>query len=289
VIDTAANAVVATIPVGASPLGVAVSADGRAAYVTNYSGSSVSIIDTATLQVLSTISLGTGLLPGGVAVTADGTKVLIAIQSPASDRRVFVFDRVHGQLRSLQVGQAPFGIATHPTQPLAYVANQLSKTVSVIDTDSETVVDTISGFSLPFSVAVNRTGTRLYVGDVSGDFVREIDTSTLQTVFTYSAVRPFGIAVHPAGDRFYVSNITQNRVSVFQTVSHTVSTVTVGTSPFGISIKPEGDRVYVANSGSNTVSVIDTATNAVVATIPVQQNPKAFGLFIRPAVGAPGE
>jgi len=36
----------------------------------------------------------------------------------------------------------------------------------------------------------------------------------------------------------------------------------------------------VANSSSKNVSVIDTATNTVVATVPVGDNPAAFGIFI---------
>jgi YVTN family beta-propeller protein len=43
VIDTAPNAVVATVPVGDAPLGVAVAPDGRRVYVTNSASNSVSV------------------------------------------------------------------------------------------------------------------------------------------------------------------------------------------------------------------------------------------------------
>jgi YVTN family beta-propeller protein len=60
VIDTASNTVVATIPVGNSPSGVAVAPDGKHAYVANYFGNSVSVIDTATNMVVGTaIPVGT--------------------------------------------------------------------------------------------------------------------------------------------------------------------------------------------------------------------------------------
>jgi DNA-binding beta-propeller fold protein YncE len=46
VIDAASNLVVASIPVGDAPIGVAVAPDARRVYVANSASSSVSVIDT---------------------------------------------------------------------------------------------------------------------------------------------------------------------------------------------------------------------------------------------------
>ena len=69
-IDTATNTVVATVTVGTGPVGVAVTPDGKHAYVTNVVPNTVSVIDTATNTVVATIRWG--LIPQGVAVTPDG-------------------------------------------------------------------------------------------------------------------------------------------------------------------------------------------------------------------------
>ena len=58
VIDTASNTVVATIPVGVNPVGVAITPDGTRAYVTNEGSNTVSVIDIATNTVVATISVG---------------------------------------------------------------------------------------------------------------------------------------------------------------------------------------------------------------------------------------
>src|SRR5262245_26898215 len=58
VIDTATDTVIATIPVGPSPFGVAVSPDGSKVYVANTSSNTVSVIDTATNAVSATITVG---------------------------------------------------------------------------------------------------------------------------------------------------------------------------------------------------------------------------------------
>ena len=60
VINTATNAVVATVVVGTNPFGVAVTPDGTRAYVANTSSSSnsVSVINTATNTVVATVAVG---------------------------------------------------------------------------------------------------------------------------------------------------------------------------------------------------------------------------------------
>ena len=58
VIDTATNTVIATIPVGVAPFGVAVTPDGTRAYVANVGSDTVSVIDTATNTVTATIPVG---------------------------------------------------------------------------------------------------------------------------------------------------------------------------------------------------------------------------------------
>ena len=57
VIDTSTNAVVARVPVGSFPSGVAITPDGAFAYVANQGGT-VSVIETATNTVVATVPLG---------------------------------------------------------------------------------------------------------------------------------------------------------------------------------------------------------------------------------------
>jgi len=87
VIDTATNTVVATIAVGQTPFGVAITPDGTRAYVAEANSFTVSVIDTATNTVVATIPLvGT---PIGVAITPDGTRAYVTING---DNTVSVFD-----------------------------------------------------------------------------------------------------------------------------------------------------------------------------------------------------
>ena len=280
VIDTATNTVVATIPVGSGPVGVAVNPSGTRLYVTNRGSGNISVIDTSTNAVVATIPVGSG--PVGVAVNPSGTRLYAA---NFSSNTVSVIDTsTNAVVATIPVGSAPNDVAVNPSGTRLYVVNHLSSTVSVIDASTNTVVITIPVGSVPVGVAVNPSGARVYVtSDFSGK-VSVIDTST-NTVFATISVgsRPQGVAVNLFGTRVYAANYGSNTVSVIDTSTNTVfATIPVGSGPIGVAVNPSGTRLYVANNSSNTVSVIDTSTNTVAATIPVGSGPLALGKFIGP-------
>lgn len=81
VIDTATITVIASLPVGGtSPFGVAITPDSKRAYVVNHGSSSVSVIDTATNTVITTIMLAPGSGPVGIAISPNGTRAYVANQ-----------------------------------------------------------------------------------------------------------------------------------------------------------------------------------------------------------------
>ena len=83
IVDPAALTIVARVPVGANPHEVAVSADGRTAYVSNYGGNTIAVVDLVAQKALSPIDLGALRLPHGLDFaggklyfTAEGAKVV---------------------------------------------------------------------------------------------------------------------------------------------------------------------------------------------------------------------
>ena len=71
VVDLATHMVVATVPVGDYPQGVAVNPAGTAVYVANTVSNEFTVIDTATLTA---ITMPAGLGTSGVAIHPDGTR-----------------------------------------------------------------------------------------------------------------------------------------------------------------------------------------------------------------------
>ncbi|MCK9469445.1 MAG: YncE family protein, partial [Porticoccaceae bacterium] len=199
-------------------------------------------------------------------------------------RRIFAAAQRHPRkipvrLRAVLAGLLLLLPGLAAAAPFAYIANNSSNTVSVIDTANNTVIDTVTVGSSPFGVAVSPDGARVYVTNNFDGNVSIIDTAdnsvTTVTVGSY----PYGVAVNPAGTRVYVTNNSDDNVSIIDTADNSVTTVTVGSWPYGVAVNPVGTRVYVANGGSNTVSIIDTADNSVT-TVPVGNYP--FGVAVSP-------
>ena len=302
VIDTVTNTVIATIPVGLNPFGVAVSFDGSKVYFTHVGG--VSVIDTVTNTVVATIPVGlSSSCCGGVAVTPDRSKVYV-VNSNANT--VSVIDTATNTVigSPIPVQLDPRGVAVAPDGSKVYVADEIAffgGTVSVIDTVTNAVSATIPIGDPPLGgVAVTPDGSKVYVTQVTT--VSVIDTVTNTVIATIPVgLIPEGVAVTPDGSKVYVTSIVANTVSAIDAATNTVigSAIpipplnpVIGASPTSVAVTPDGSKVYVVNANANNVSVIDTATNTVIGSpIPVGIFPHAFGIFIQPAprfAGTPG-
>jgi YVTN family beta-propeller protein len=159
----------------------------------------------------------------------------------------------------------------------AYVANYQANSVSVINTNNNSVVTTITAGigTNPWGVAVNQAGSAAYITNPNSNNVSVISTSTNTVTATISVgTSPTGIAFAPNGKTVYVVNSGSNSVSVINAGTKKVTaTVSVQTYPYGIAVLPNGTFIYVANFQSNSVSVISSLTNKVVATVPVGSGP----------------
>ncbi|MEU8585437.1 beta-propeller fold lactonase family protein [Streptomyces sp. NPDC048664] len=273
------------LPLTAAPLAAA--APGTFTYVVNSGLNSVSVINTATNTVTTTIPVGTG--PDSVAITPDSTKAYV---TNATSNNVSVINTSTNTVTTtIPVGSSPRGVAVNPAGTFAYVTNSASNSVSVINTSTNAVTTTISlspntGAS---SVAVNQAGTVAYVTNTTSNNVSVINTST-NTVTTTIAVGPSpkGVATSPTpGATFaYVTNSAAGSVSVINTSTNTVAT-TISLSPNtganGVAMNPAGTVAYVTNTTSNNVSVINTSTNTVTTTISLSPNTGAKGIAVSPA------
>ena len=167
----------------------------------------------------------------------------------------------------------------------AYITNENSNTVSVIDTVTNTVIATIPVGLSPFGVVVSLDGSKVYFTHVGG--VSVIDTVTNTVIATIpvglSSSCCGGVAVTPDGSKVYVVNTNASNVSVIDAATNTVigSPIPVQLDPRGVAVAPDGSKVYVGDEipfVGGTVSVIDTVTNTVIATIPVGLIPEGVAV-----------
>ena len=176
-----------------------------------------------------------------------------------------------GSQQKLNTTFAPNDIANYTTassavsinvlEPVvAYITNSGDRTVSVINTTTNTVTATVLVRSYPYGVAVSPDGMKVYVVNyVNSGTVSVINTANNTVTATVNVGKgPEGVAVTPDGKKIYVTNHNSNTVSVINTTTNSIeATVNVGFCPAGVAVTPDGTKVYVTNQNGNDVSVIN--------------------------------
>jgi serine/threonine-protein kinase len=252
VLDTTTNQVLATVPVGEVPRGVATGPDGRRIYVSNYGANTVSVIETATGTVTATIAVGDG--PNGVAVSPDGRRVYVA-----SGAAYGVIDVATGAVTAAPatVGGKPGRVALSPDGTLLYLTSTAPDRLTVIDTGTGSVVAAPSVGREPSGVALSRLGDRAYVANYGDGTVTVIDTDGHGVIATV----PVGdsaesVAVSPDGRLAYVAVFGGDRIAVIDTAANTTrAPVEAPGDPTDVAVTPDGRRLLATNRTAGTVSV----------------------------------
>lgn len=164
-------------------------------------------------------------------------------------------------------------------QPRAYVPNNGNtsnpdNTVSVVDTGTNMVIDTITVGNRPVSAVVSPDGTRAYVVNQGPDTVSVIQTSTNTVISTIDVDNdPTDIAISPDGSTVWVANfngIPSNfgTVSKIDTATEMVTRIELpvisrSCNPNAIVVHPTLDFVYVTTA-CDRILAINTTTNMVI-------------------------
>jgi uncharacterized repeat protein (TIGR02543 family) len=302
VVDGANGSIAATILLGggAMPYGVAVNPTGTRAYVANFGGGSVSVIDTTATppqQVPGspiTVCAVPGCMPQGIAVNADGTRVYVA----NADGSISVIDATTNTLLApLARTTGAFGGIVVMGSTL-FVADFGSGSVLAINVNTGVITPLPLSFSM-FGIAAAATpaGPRLYVpyGKINLNQEYDLEVAVIDpsgptvvasvpvgSLDNNSGSQPAGVAVNPAGTRVYVAVALENTVDVIDTATNAVvQRVTVNGTPYGVALDATGSRVFVGRSNVGMLSMIDTATNTVTGpSVAVGASPLVLGAFV---------
>jgi YVTN family beta-propeller protein len=142
--------------------------------------------------------------------------------------------------------------------------------VYVVDTATNTLVQTIPGFSDPQGLTFTPNGAFCYIANYGENTVVVINTSNYSVVTTIEDFdEPYFLAASPNGSYIYVANYGNNTVSVVSTVTNTiVYTITTDLDgPYPLAVSPNGQYLYVGNYSGDTVSVFNTSDYSLVPTM----------------------
>ena len=232
-IDTRSNAVVATIPSDPDPTGIAVSPDGRHVYVSTLFGTRLLVVDTRTNALVQPIELVLEQLRGG------------------------------------------FGhVALQPDGDVAWLPNEVNRVLAFASLTGAPIATTMTSIR-PSDVAFAPDGRMAYVCGCDGfcrtGTVQAFDAASRRMTGTLAVgPSPFRIAVAPGGQRAYTTNLEGPSVSIIDVSGPAVvATIGVGPEPTGLAVSRDGSTVWVTSLVAGQLTAIDAGTGAVRATRPI--------------------
>jgi len=289
VVDVQASKVIATIPVGHVPRGIALSPAGDHLYVTNAWSDTVSVIDAKTRQVIQTLS--TGFEPSGVLTDNTGMTLYVANRL-SSD--ISVIDLKTGQeIKRLLAGRGASYLTLSPDGKWIYCThiypNQGAfrtppvSEITVIDTASQRVVERkpLHNVAGVFHAAISPDG-RLGV-------VAQLRPKNLIPLAHVEHGSVFGDSLTLFGED--VGGMVQVPVDELDRYY---------AMPWGVAITPDKSKIFLTTAGSDSVTVADVprllatvrrrsapfvndlsaSAEYVSARIPVGHNPR--GVLLSP-------
>ena len=259
-IESAVLTPTSPVAVGSSPSGVSTS--NGLTYVTNSGSNTVSVINSATNTVVSTITVGK--TPDAVAISPNGTTAYVA-NSGANTVSVInaATDTVTATLKT---GTTPDALVVSPDGTRLYVINA-GGTVTKINTSTNTVTSAIKTGANPQAAIVSADGKTVYVVNTGADTLTAITTATNGTkTITGIGADPTGITLAPNGTTAYIT--TPTGITVLDTATNTVTgTVadTAGSSDAAIAVSPDGTVLAITHT-DGSVDLVNTATLTSITT-----------------------
>jgi YVTN family beta-propeller protein len=282
---------------------IAFTPDGARAYVTNTTHNSVTVIDVAAAEVVTSITVGLG--PRGIAILPNGKRAYVANHGSGNvsvidtDPASPTYNKV---VNTIRVGDEPVDVCVSGLGPKVFVANSKSGTVSIIDANPgnatfDQVVTTVNTGTGSGAVVVSPDGGRLYVGTATSVVMVDLGSLVVTTVNTGSGAG--AVAISPDGTIVIALLYNGNLVVIDATpgspnFNKVVTTVNTGSGSGAVSVSPDGGLAYVTSPDGNVVKVYEiirtntqgassfvpgpSITLTLVQTFPVGQAPADIAL-----------
>ena len=173
--DAATGALKKRVHVGVSPYELAMTADGKRLFVSNWGDKTISVVDVASSTVIKTIPVGFN--PNDMVLSADG-RLFVAC---SNENTVYVIDsRTLAVLETISValtpkapeGSTPNSLALDARRRLLFVANADNNDIAVVDIHDRAhsaVVGFVPAGWYPSAVILAEQGSALYIGATKGE------------------------------------------------------------------------------------------------------------------------
>jgi DNA-binding beta-propeller fold protein YncE len=249
-----------------------------------YGQHEVSIVDLDKQTVISRAPLSDTFW--GLAFSADG-KALYVSGGVREEIHAFAFAKGYlSDHRVIALGDAqkdkliPCGLTVSDDGKTLYTANTWGQSVAVQATDGKSKPEFVEleKETFPYTVLLNKDGSRLYVSLWGAAAVAVIDPRERKVLATWST-RPEGtkqvgdhpteLLLSPDGKRLFVACANSNTVVVLDSETGKIGEVLtsslypdlpVGSTPTSVALSKNGKVLLIANSDNNNVAMLDVST-----------------------------
>lgn len=288
-IDMATEKVMKAVAGPVNPHGIAVTPDGRYAYLTSRNPEKgkkprspgqfpVSVVDVGTGRIVATIDVGGESHHAWM--SPDGRRVYVTV--PSAEGVAVIDTAANRVVKTIETGFKGNAVATSPDGKRIYVTNKGDDTLSVISGETLEVTKSLEVGAGPDHLAVSPDGKFVYLTAAFANEVWSLTTDPLQ-VFAKARVGkgPHGIAVSADGRQIFTASRGGARFSVLSGPElKGIYSFDLGKGPAHVSVPPGGRRVYIDDETESKIYVYDPATRKIVHTICLWPEPHETAFFI---------
>ena len=169
---------------------------------------------------------------------------------------------------------------SHESFSYAFITNQESNKVDVIDLKKQKKIKEISVGNKPAGITLDSMNGYAYVSNPESGNVTKINVKNFKIRNIKSGKSPLGIFYSEKKKSVVVSNWYDNHISIIKTdskINIKPEIVKVGNSPAGIYISNKNKEIYVANREDNNIHIIDSDRLVLKTKVDVEKAP--FGIY----------
>jgi YVTN family beta-propeller protein len=251
-IDPGTDKIVRRMPIGPAPNQLAVTPDGKFAYIPASDGY-YEVVDLARAQIIKRIF--TGGRPHNTVCSPDGKRMYLA---PMGDpKKVTIVDVATHQ----PIGEIPF---TSVVRPVA------------VSRDEKRFYAEVDGL---VGIEVADVATRKMIHRIPAELSPELKKV---------ASRSHGLGIRPDQKEIWECDVNHCEVHVYDITGDKpkqIATIPIGSELYWLTFRPDGQICYVSARGNGEVAAVDTATKKIVKMIQVGKEPKRLIVVTLPEKG----
>lgn len=312
IVDLATGDALANVLTGLAPHQIVVLPGNDQAVVGNYGtrlnpGSTLGVVDLATLKMKKIIDLGRYRRPHGLAAFNDGRRVAVTVEG---SRRLLIVDIAKGTIeKAIPTGhRLTHMVVLSPDERWAYVTNVHSGTASRLDLVSGKLDRTVHTGAGAEGLDLSPDGNHLWIANRVDNSLSIIDTVPFRLEETVEcAEAPIRVRFSPAGEHVLVSAAKSGEIVVFSaadrrelrriSMAFTRSEeedaypgLRLNPVPVNLLVDKERDVAYVANANADLISKIDLKKWQLQGRLRAGPDPAGMALAeVWRSPSAPGE